>query len=103
MTKNTKTLLTIAGVGVVGYIIYNQFIKKGSKNFANFTRRGDEGTPVRNRITLPSRRGGRCGETCIMNRCSYPVYGSSGNVSSYITHNCEGQGESMKIGNMIQA
>jgi hypothetical protein len=36
MTKNTKTLLTIAGVGVVGYIIYNKFIKKGSKNFSNF-------------------------------------------------------------------
>jgi hypothetical protein len=36
MTNNTKTLLTIAGVGVVGYIIYKQFFKKGSKNFSNF-------------------------------------------------------------------
>jgi hypothetical protein len=104
MTKNTKTLLTIAGVGVVGYIIYNKFIKKqGSKNFADFTRGGQEGSPVRTRIALPSRRGGRCGETCIMNRCSYPVYGQSGNITSYHTHTCEGQGMGMTVGQMITA
>ncbi len=69
MTKNTKTLLTIAGVGVVGYIIYNQFIKKGSKNFANFTRS--------RRTTLSGCTGGDCnrpqdcpcGECCQNNKC----------------------------------
>ena len=38
MTKNTKTLLTVAGVAVVGYLLYTQFRKKsGSKSFAGFT------------------------------------------------------------------
>jgi hypothetical protein len=32
MDKNTKTLLTIGGVAVLGYILYKQF---GSKSFAN--------------------------------------------------------------------
>lgn len=40
MNKNTKTLLTIGGIAVVGYILYKQFAKSGTKSFANL-----EGTP----------------------------------------------------------
>jgi hypothetical protein len=103
MTKNTKTLLTIAGVGVVGYIIYNQFIKKGSKNFANFTRKGGgKGTQG---FVGPLRPAGRCGEVggCVDGRCNYPVYGENGTIVSVITHQCSGSGLGMQVGQMITA
>jgi hypothetical protein len=101
MTKNTKTLLTIAGVGVVGYIIYNQMKKKGSKNFANFTRGGGR----KQGFVGPLRPAGRCGEVggCVDNRCNYPVFDANGNVISVITHQCSGSGLSMTVGQMITA
>jgi hypothetical protein len=98
MTKNTKTLLTIAGVGVVGYIIYNQFIKKGSKNFADFTRGAREGKPFR---TLKT---GICGDLggCVNGRCKVPIYGQGNYVQSVYTYQCSGDGETMKIGQLVQ-
>jgi hypothetical protein len=101
MTKNTKTLLTIAGVGVVGYIIYNKFIKKGSKNFANFTRKGGgKGTQG---FVGPRRQATSCERDCIDGRCYTEIYDGNGVVRSRPMHSCSGSGENVIVGQMITA
>jgi hypothetical protein len=60
MTKNTKTLLTIGGIAVVGYILWKQGVfgkKTDSKSFAGFTADDDffnaGGRTARTRTGLP--------------------------------------------------
>ena len=90
MTKNTKTLLTIAVLGGVGYLIYKQMNKP--KSFSNFTRG--------RRSTLSSCGAGGCqpkdclcGECCDGGKCYYGVYDAQGNAT-YRALTCTGTGES---------
>jgi len=89
MTKNTKTLLTVAGVAVVGYLLYTQFRKKSSsKSFAGFTADDDffnaGGRTARTRTGLPT-----CGDGCV-DASGAPV--SGGNQGSCVVHQYDGDG-----------
>jgi hypothetical protein len=102
MTQNTKNLLMIGGVAVVGYLIYKQMSKP--KNFANATGRS---------LTGKTRMGSMCsagsddpscnlcGESCVNNRCNFATYNQNGQITGYRTISCGGVGESGGYGTTL--
>jgi hypothetical protein len=107
MTKSTKTLLTIGGIAVVGYILWKQGIFGGKKSFAGFTAGDDflnfRGTTSRTRVgSLP-----RCGEGCQnysgnlissgsgqSGQCAVQIYDTYGSVTGLRIFSCTGTTES---------
>ena len=82
MTKNTKTLLTIGGIAVVGYILWKRGVFGGKKSFAGFTASDDflnfrGGTTSRTRVGLPT-----CGQGCLQSSQG-SQYGTCAAASDY--------------------
>ena len=70
MTKNTKTLLTIGGIAVVGYILWKQGVFGGKKsaNFSNLVGDSNFYCPKGYvRVQVPS-LGGSVQYTCVKKR-----------------------------------
>ena len=99
MTMNTKNLLMIGGVAVVGYLIYKQMSKP--KNFANYVDAdffNASGTR-RTRAGLGGCTKGDnspacnlCGQSCENGICYYAIYDKDGNIGSYRQGTCGGAG-----------
>jgi len=81
MTKNTKMLLAIGGVAVVGYLIWKKYSKKSqSENYSNFSIKG-----------IFHSGSQKCVKTCTPNcsgDCFEENYGKSGELVSLVRKDC---------------
>lgn len=92
MTKNTKTLLTIGGIAVVGYILYKQFAKSG-KSFAGFTASDDFFNASGCKQNDPSCN--LCGESCVDGKCYVVRTDNQGKVVGYSLVGCGAKSEKL--------
>jgi hypothetical protein len=103
MTQNTKNLLMIGGVAVVGYLIYKQMSKP--KNFANYVDDDFFNVSGTRKARMSSPRGGGscssgdntpscnlCGQSCMNGICYFAIYDKDGNIGSYQQATCGGAG-----------
>jgi hypothetical protein len=97
---NTKNLLMIGGVAVVGYLIYKQMSKP--KNFANYvdadffnasgTRRTRMGGVKSCSAGSSEPACNLCGQSCENGICYFAIYDKDGNIGSYRQGTCGGAG-----------
>jgi hypothetical protein len=98
MTKQTKTIAMVLGLGAIGYWIYTR--NKAKKSLNPFAKSSSfDGEDFFNASGMTSRRGGRvyggdapsptCGDGCDNGSCYVPIYDANGTIT-YSRAKCGG-------------
>jgi hypothetical protein len=105
MTKNTKTLLLVGGVAIVGYLLYKKYGKgmgmttttkststSSTSNFAGESEFFNASGKMYSRLSQCTGDGcmQMCSDGCEGGYCMVAQYDASGNIKGYVKARCGG-------------